>query len=264
MAAGDAGEVAEAARRVREQQRRVAAPGKVVDQAEGEQVRQVAHRGEDAVVLLRRHADHVGAAGLPGVADLLHGLGAALGQRRQHHLAAHVELGEGGLDPALLGAGDRVRRHHVGERTAQVAAQRGDHVTLGAAGVGHHRAGAQVRRHRGEDRVGLPHRRGEQHQVGAVERIRPALGDLVDDAERARALEHLAPPADADDALDRARTPQREREGAADQADPADDQLADVRHPPPLDQASAWRSASMKRAFSSGSPIDTRSQCGMP
>ena len=51
----------------------------------------------------------------------------------------------------------------------------------------------------------------------------------------------------------------------SDEADAADDEFADRCHALPAPaQASALRSASMKRAFSSGRPIDTRSHSGMP
>jgi hypothetical protein len=52
--AGDAGEVAEAAGRVLEQQVGMRLVGDVVDQRIGQQVRQVADRGEHLVVLARR------------------------------------------------------------------------------------------------------------------------------------------------------------------------------------------------------------------
>ena len=238
VTAGDAGEVAKTARRMREQQRRIAAPGQIIHQSKSEQVRQMADGGEHAVVLLRRHADHHRTAGFPSGANLLHRFAPALGQRRQHHLAPDVELGKGRLHAALFGAGNRVCRDHVGQHGTEVAMHGVDHVALGAAGIGDDRAWFEVRRHRREDRIGLSDRRREQHQIGAVERARPLVGDLVDHAERARTLEHFAPAPHADDALDDTRAPQRERKRTADQTDAADDELADSpHHPAPVTRA---------------------------
>ena len=147
----------------------------------------------------------------------------------------------------------------------EVTMDGGDHVPLGAAGIGHDRMRAQVRRHRRHDHVHLSHGRGQQHQIRACQGLRPVGGDLVDDAQRTGALERLSTATDANHMAHRRRAPQSERKRATDEANAADHKLANqgpgcsAHHQP-----CAWRSAAMKRALSSGSPIDTRSQCGMP
>ena len=90
--------------------------------------------------------------------------------------------------------------------------------------------------------------------------------DLVDDAEPQRVGEIAAPTADADHAPDRARALERRGKGTTDEAD-ADHCETFDEHGCGYSCAyrgSACPSAARKRSFSSGSPIDTRRNCGMP
>ncbi len=232
MAAGNAGEIAEPAGRMREQQFGVVALRQVVDKPKRQQMGQMADGREDLVVFLRTHVDHGRATRLPRGTDELDSFAAALGQWRQHHLALDVEIGEGRLDPALLGPRNRMGRHDLGQAMTEVAPDRGNHVALGAAGVGDDRTVPQMRRHGRHDRVHLTHRCRQQHEVRITQGLGPVRRDLVDHTERQGALERLAPATDADDMSNRLRTLQPEGKGAADESDSADDELVDQGHRP--------------------------------
>ncbi len=228
----NAREVAETASREAEQVLGIVAAGELVHQREGEDVRQVRHRGEDAIVCIRR--EHVGAraAGGPRRGDRGRGQGIGLCQRRQHHVAPRVQRGEGGGRARALGAGNRVRRNKARQRVAERRACRMDDVLLGAAGVGDDRLRAEMRGDRAQQGLQLGDRRGEQHEVGVAQFARPRTRKpvaAVDDAEVLRLVEVELAPAHADDAADLARRAQRQRERAADQPHADDDQLVDAR-----------------------------------
>jgi hypothetical protein len=149
---GDAREVAEAAGGEAEQAGRVAALGEVVHQGEGQQVRQVAHRGEHRSCSCGVMATTFGAAGLPGTRTHFCRLGASSPAAASAPRACrHVEVGLRGGDAALLSA----RRSgapgmNVSDLGAQGGARAATTSRLGAAAVGDDRAAGQVRRHRGE------------------------------------------------------------------------------------------------------------------
>src|SRR5882672_577899 len=113
-ARGDAREVAESARGVREQALRVPVARHLVDEREREHVRQVADGREHRVVLARLELEHARAAGGPRRAHPRERVAIGALQRREHDLPAAVELGEGRPGPALLGPGDRVPGHEAG------------------------------------------------------------------------------------------------------------------------------------------------------
>ncbi len=115
----------------------------------------------------------------------------------------------------MLGSGDRMSRHEARQRRAQVAPGFGDHVLLGAAGVGENRLRRELARDGSEERGKLRHRRREQHQVGTGEFARPVGIDpdrMVDDAARAGELEVGGAAPDAHDRPDPARGLERQRE----------------------------------------------------
>jgi hypothetical protein len=231
-------------------------PGDVVDQRIGQQVRQVAHRGEHPVVLLgRQHMDD-GAAAAPGIGHARHVTGIVFRQRRQHHLLAAVEVGNRGIRAVGLASGDRVARHELADALAHHGARRRHHVGLGAAGVGDDGVRFQMRQQRGQDRARLRHRRRQQHQVGAGSAWRGSVAvssTMPSSSARFKACSERSSPTMAR----AAGRLQAQRERAADQADADDDDL--FEH-----QASAFFSASTKAAFSCGRPIEMRSHCGRP
>ena len=152
-------------------------------------------------------------------------------QRRQHDVAVAIERREGGGGAGVLGARDRMPGHEARQRGAERRARRGDHVLLGAAGVGDDRARPEVRRHRREQRRILRDRRGEQHDVGVASSRVQSSSSVTQRSmmPRRRAASRLARPRPTPTTVaDSAGRPQRERERAADQADADDDELVDA------------------------------------
>ena len=146
MAGGDAREIAEAAGGVAEQLRRVRRARDLVDQRVGEQVRQVAHRGEHPVVLLRRHARDARAERGPEArqrfrrpASLFSASGVSTTRRPRNSSA---------LRRRRAAVSPRRRSDAPGTNcaifAAQALARRGHHVALGAAGVGDQRIRLQM------------------------------------------------------------------------------------------------------------------------
>src|ERR1019366_2877297 len=113
MAGGDARGIAKAPGRIVEQLLPVRMPRDLVHQRVGQEVRQMAHRGEHPVVLGRLHAVQPGAANAPGGAHPADAALAVLGQRRQHHLALVVQIGTGRGYAAVLRACDRMAGYEL-------------------------------------------------------------------------------------------------------------------------------------------------------
>ena len=217
MTAGDAGEVAETARRMREQQRRVATPGGSSTRPKASRCGRWLTAAKTRSLSCGVMADHVGNCRPPRVARLLDGLGATLGQRRQHDPLRPGRARRRRPRPALLGAGDRCAGTRRRARR-QVGAQRGDHVAFGAAGVGDDGAGAQVRRHRGGIASVCP--TGAASSTRSAPSAHPPSPRRSRRSRRAHARSStLAPAADADM---RSTAPARRSAsaGAADQPDP--------------------------------------------
>ena len=101
--------------------------------------------------------------------------------------------------------------------------------------------------------------RGVPARVGARERSGPVGFSTIDQPEFERFALAVRAAADADNLAHLTGTTQRGGERAADQADTDDDQTSDQR----CAHASAFFSASMKRAFSVSRPIETRSHSGI-
>ena len=222
---------------------------------------QVAGGGQDAVVARGVHLRHLGAHRLPQRAHARERLRAGLRHRGEDHAAAAEERGEGRLHAAALGAGHRVARHEAREGVPERGARVLHHRPLGAAHVRDDRLRAEARGERLHQRPHRPQGHGEHHEV----RPGHALGGLgrpaVHHPERARALEALAAPADADDLAREAGLAGGERERAADEADARHRQSSEARR---RHRPSTRASASRKRRFSSGRPTVTRRCRGRP
>jgi hypothetical protein len=130
-------------------------------------VRQVAHRRERRVVVLRRHLEHLAADGGPHVGGFLHQHRVGLLQRCQDDLAALVELCVGMLDAGHFTAGNGVRRHEGGQAFLQHTAGRIDHVALGAAHVHEQHARIHQVADGAEGALGGGHRHGDDDDVRA-------------------------------------------------------------------------------------------------
>ncbi|MCY1298486.1 hypothetical protein D9M70_479760 [compost metagenome] len=143
VAAGDPREVAEAAGGVTENLQVLAALGQRVDQAECQQVRQVAGRGEHLVMVLDFHVFYIGAQGAPELVDALQCVSVGVLQRCEYHLVTAEQAGVGRLHPALLRAGDGMAGHEERRHAVEYLARCAHHIALGAADVGQYRV-AQV------------------------------------------------------------------------------------------------------------------------
>ncbi len=205
-------------------------------------MRQVRHRGKDAIV--RRRVEHVDprAASGPGRGHRCGRQRVRLRKRRQHDVAPRVQRGLRRGRARAFGTRDRMPRDESRQRSSERAPCRADDILLGAAGVGDDGLRAEMRRHRAHQRQELSDRCREQNQVRICELARPVVGQPVtalDDAEVLRLIEvHLAAP-DTDDATDLPRGAKRQRERASDEPDADDHQLVDARrrgrHEPTLD-----------------------------
>src|SRR5436190_14464044 len=254
MASGDAGEIAESPRGKGKELFRVLVARDLIDERVSEHVRQMADRREHRIVLPSPHLGDARPAALPRGAHQGDRARLVFLERREHHPAPAIERGKGRLGAALLGAGDRMARNETGERALQLAPRERDHVLLGAARVGDDGLLTEERRDGAHDPLHLPDRHREEREIRVSEGrlVRRTYG--VDYSQFHRAADVARTAADPDRTADRARSFQRERERAADQADAHDHQLPDARHQP----SSAVRSALRNFSFSLGVPIVTR------
>ena len=112
-----------------------------------------------------------------------------------------------------------MRGNELRDFLREVFSRRGDHVALGAPGVGNHRFFLQILFQLGKNRRELRHRRRDQDQIGVPHGSGGVRSDRVDRAalERQREVRGIAPRADHVRAG--AGLLQRQRKGAADQAD---------------------------------------------
>ena len=85
--------------------------------------------------------------------------------------------------------GDRVRGDELRSERTERARRGRCHVLLGAAAVGDQRIGLQMRRDLLQDRLGLPDRYRDEHDVGLRGSGGCLADDLVDHAQGKRALE---------------------------------------------------------------------------
>ncbi|MCY1291780.1 hypothetical protein D9M70_409800 [compost metagenome] len=235
IATGDPGEIAKAASSVAEDLQVLAALGQRVDQAEGQQVRQVAGRGQHLVVVLDLHVLDIGAQGAPQPVDQLQRLHIGVSQRREDHLVATKQLAVGRLHPTLFRAGDRMAGHEARRQAAESLTRGAHHIALGAADIGED-CPAQIQlgqfgqqflhgqdRHRQLDHVGAQAGGG---QVGFT---------AVDHAQFHRQAARLGIQVDAHHLAEQALLTQALGEGAADQAEPHHHQAAqrgDLSHAP--------------------------------
>ncbi|MNC36201.1 hypothetical protein D3C75_847110 [compost metagenome] len=125
-------------------------------------------RSQYFVVTFDLHVLDIGTQRAPQTVD--HGQGCRIGliQRRQDHLVPTEQLGVGGLDPTLLGTGNRMPRHEAWWHCAKCFSGSAHHVALGTTDIGQDRLpqvhASQTRKHflHGQDR----HR--QLNDVGAL------------------------------------------------------------------------------------------------
>ena len=227
IAAGDAGEVAEAAGGIVEDLAVLAALGQGVHQIEGQQMRQMAGRGEDLVVVLDGHVLDIGPYGAPEPIDLVQIGRQGLFQRCEDDLVTIEQRRVGRRHAAAFGAGDGMTRHEAQRLAGEGLTRGAHHVALGAADVGEDGALQRQGRKLGQHPLHGENRHGELDDVGT----RAGLGQLgdaaVDDAQLDRQPAGLRIAIDPDHLTAEAAGAGALGEGAADQAQADNDETFD-------------------------------------
>jgi hypothetical protein len=122
-----------------------------------------------------------------------------------------------------------MRGNELPEPAGKVQARGGNDVPLGAAGVRDHRLRPQAGGDAGHDFRGRADRRGDQHQIG----VRHLLPDIetgaVENAEFKRLRQRTQATPETDDLADLSGSLECQSEGAPDQADAENDDLAEQR-----------------------------------
>jgi len=259
-ARGDPREVAKAARRESQDLGRVVARGDLGDERKGKDVRQVAHRGKDAVVVRGVRDRNAPAHRFPAASHRVQRFRRGLGHGREHDAGAAEKIGESRFHAARLAPGDGMARHEAPETLAQFLARDLHHLGLGAADVGHDRLVVHGERDIVQHRPHGAHGHGDHHEVGALHRFRNGFGRGIDGAQARGRFQRAAIAVESDDARGHAGAPQGEREGPADEAHADDRERLDAPH-----QACRARlSAARNRSFCSGRPTVTRRCFGKP
>jgi hypothetical protein len=248
--------VAEAAGGEAEEQVAVLALRQVVHQGEGQQVRQVADRGEHPVVLARRISCTVAPQASQAARTRSTPPHRVLRQRRQHHFPVAIEIGRAPRPRRC----SRRRQSDAPARTARDALAKALRATarrrrLGAAAIGDNVPARDKGAIACHQRRHLADRRGEQDQIGIRQGPAIAGADAIDDPSRSASssVARLRPKPTTPD-LPAASAPGKR---AADQADAEDDDLSrrNIGVLAPLQRLSR---ASRKRAFSLSRPMVTR------
>ena len=139
-----------------------------------------------AIVAIRGKRAHARAARLPHRGDARDRVAIRFRQRREDHAPVVEQRRERGGRAAVLGARDRMARHEAAQLGAECVARGSHDVLLGAAGIGHARAGTEVGRDLREQRRELRDRRRDEDDVRVVS-LRPPVG-----VERQRAIDDAA------------------------------------------------------------------------
>ena len=148
----------------------------------GDQVRQVAGDAEHQIMMFGRHTLDIGAESPPEGSEALDSGRIGVGRRRQDAPAADEQLGKSSIGPGVLGARDRMGGHEV-HTLWKVGRHVPQHRALHRTDVGDDRAGLEMRADLGRDRPAGADRYRHDHEVGALNRRRVGLGDLIGDAK---------------------------------------------------------------------------------
>ena len=139
----DAREIAEAAGGIAEDVRGVGPRRQLIHEREGEQVRQVRHGGEDPVVDRGIELAHPRAAGGPEAATVATASGSVSGSGVSTTLRSRYSVANAAAAPVCSVPAIGWPGTKRGSAAPRCGARRGDHVLLGAAGVGDDRARAE-------------------------------------------------------------------------------------------------------------------------
>ncbi|MCY1410216.1 hypothetical protein D9M71_255810 [compost metagenome] len=139
ITAGDAGKIAKASRRIAEDFQVFITLGQGIDQAEGQQVRQVTGRRQHFIVTLHLHVLYIRPQCTPEPVNQRKRVGIGTVERGQDHFVAAKQLGVGSFHPALLGTSNGVAGHEARQLAGERFARRAHHITLGAADISENR-----------------------------------------------------------------------------------------------------------------------------
>jgi hypothetical protein len=218
---------------------------------------QVADRRVNLVVLHGFHVGDLGAAGLPQCLDGFDVLRPVFREGRQDAGLALEQAARAASAPLVSAPAMGWPGTKLGEFSAQARPGDGDHILLGAAGVGEDAAGRHGRGDIPEQGGHGADRDGDHDQIGIGHRFAGVLGDGIDDAQFPGLLQVGPAAPDAGYPPHQPLLLQVQGEGTADQADANDDQVID--HFAPRISPRAAR----QRAFCSGRPMLTRRYSGM-
>lgn len=178
---------------------------------------------------LHRHVLDIGVQRAPEAVNHGQRLRVGVRQRRENHLVATEQRGIGGLNAALLGAGDRVPRHEARQTLGERFARCTHDVALGTTHVGDHRVTQVKLGQAGQDFLHGQDRYRQLDDIGADTSDGQVRLATVDHAQRHGLLARLGIQVDADHFAAQAAFTQALGEGAADQAEADHDQAADNR-----------------------------------
>ena len=253
MTGGDPAEIAKSASGKLPERVGVGICHYVLNQGIGEHMWQMAHRGQHLIMLGHTHVRDHRATGLPGGGDSRNHLGRILRERGKDHPALLVQTGKCGSSTTFFCSGHWMTGYELSNSMAEHTARRRHHIALGAAGIGEHGIGSQIRCELGKDGLHLPDRRRHQHKVGLRHRAHQ-ICDLIDHAKGQRLGIVFGQATDTDYPTNRFGLAQRKRKRATDQTNPDNGNAGDQ----------AWvscresRSAIRKRSFSCGNPMVIR------
>ena len=176
IARGDAGGVAQAAAGV-------IAPRGIFFREEtaetgGDHLREVADMGDNFVVLVGRHGDHLGAEGMPERDDGGGGGGRRVGERSDEAGAVSKEPGGAVFPAGFFGTGHGVRADEVGAGGEGGVAEAGD-LAFHTADIGDEGAGSEIGGDLAAEGDDLVDRGGEHDQVSPLHGCVGRVGDGV-------------------------------------------------------------------------------------
>jgi len=229
------------------------------DDRVGDQMRQMAGDGEDAVVMLGRHRLDPRAEPAPEFGDALDRDRIRAFGGRDDAPAVAKQRRKARFGAAPFGTGDRMRRDH--RRARQRVGQRADDLGLATADVADDRIRWQFGHELARDVAHDADRHAEDHEVRVDHRGPRRVRDVVAELQPVRGFTHARIGVVAGDADRRHRFLHRARHRRADQPQPDDRDARERQHQA---RSTRSRSAAVTPRVSSSVPIVMRSALGSP
>ena len=267
ITAGDPREVAETASGIAENFQVLAALGQRVDQGKGQQVRQMAGGGKHLVVMLDLHRLDIRPQLAPQPFDQRQSRLITVFARSENDLVTAEQLGVGSLHPTLLGPCNGVAGHQTHCLSSKRQARRAHDIALGATDVGQHGVAKIQRSQLSKHLLHGQDRHCQLDDIGPLTGGSKVALATIDNAQLYRQATGFCIQIDPHHLPAQTTLTQSFGEGATDQAEADHHQAADLRgiglHCSDSHADSTLASASRKRAFSLGKPMETRRKFGM-